>query len=74
MMSQAISSSVFEAELPAAVVDSLSAACRQALAGACLGAVGLSLILSVTAVLIGAVELGIGTAGPAVQPGQILFH
>lgn len=42
--------------------------------GMCLGAVGLSVILSVTVVLMGAVELGIGAAGPTVPPGQILLH
>ncbi|MDA0336713.1 MAG: hypothetical protein O2782_16235 [bacterium] len=77
MMSQAISSSIVpssQAELISVVVDGLSAACRQALTGMCLGAVGLSVILSVTAVLIGAVELGIVASGPAVPPGQILLH
>ena len=77
MMSQAISSSIFpsaQAELISVVGHGLSAVCRQALTGICLGAVGLSVIFSVTAVLIGAVELGIGAAGPAVPPGQILLH
>ena len=76
-MSQAITTSVFvrsQAELLAAVSDTLSAIGRQMLTGACLGAVGLSVILSGTALLIGTVELGIGASGPAIPPDQILVH
>ena len=59
------------AELFSAAMDGLSTTCRQMMTGICLGAVGLSVILSVTVVLIGVTELGLGIAGPAIPPGQI---
>ena len=77
MMSQAVSSSFLERtqlELFSVIMDGLSAVARQALTGVCFGAVGLGVILSVTTVLIGVGELGIGAAGPSVPVWQILHH
>ncbi len=63
-----------QVELFSTTRDHLAAIGRQALTGACLGAVGLTVFLSVTAVLLGAVQLGIGGSGPVVPPELILLH
>lgn len=77
MMSQTISSSALEqrqAEIISSLTDILSAGLRQVTRGLCLGLIGAGVILSVAAVLIGAAELGVGTAGPPLPPGQILHR
>ncbi|MFP6644533.1 MAG: hypothetical protein VCF24_13405 [Candidatus Latescibacterota bacterium] len=53
-------------------MDIVSAGMRQVTRGLCLGLIGFGVILSVTAVLIGAAELGVGTTGPPLPPEQIL--
>lgn len=61
-------------EVLSAAAEAISAAVGQALRGLCLAAVGLGVILSVTAVLIGLQELGQTPSRVDLAPGQVQYR
>lgn len=61
-------------EVLSAAAEAISANLRQALRGLCLAAVGLGVILCVTAVLAGLQELGQSPSRADLPPGQILYR